>query len=220
MKLPANLIDLLHQASPCYVTTLMPDGSPQMTQTWVDTDGEHIVINTVQGFQKVKNLERDPRVAVGVSDPSNPSRYYAIRGRVVNITTEGGAEHIEALAQRYLGGPYPWYGGRDQVRASSLSARTRSTRWARRSTSGHLAPRSESGWSVHFWEFPTDRARSRVPGGHCPGQEFFGADMRHPVYSSHTGPGGVAGSMMQGGNRADNNWPPRCEGQGSLARVT
>jgi len=94
----------------------MPDGSPQMTQTWVDTDGEHIVINTVEGFQKVKNVERDPRVAVSVSDPRNPSRYYAIRGRVVNITTEGGAEHIEALAQRYLGGPYPWYGGRDQVR--------------------------------------------------------------------------------------------------------
>jgi PPOX class probable F420-dependent enzyme len=94
----------------------MPDGSPQMTQTWVDTDGEHIVINTVQGFQKVKNVERDPRVAVSVSDPSNPSRYYAIRGRVVDITTEGGAEHIETLAQRYLGSPYPWYGGRDQVR--------------------------------------------------------------------------------------------------------
>jgi hypothetical protein len=47
---------------------------------------------------------------------SRPSRYYAIRGRVVNITAEGGAEHIEALAWRYLGAPYPWYGGRDQVR--------------------------------------------------------------------------------------------------------
>ena len=49
MKLPANLIDLLHQASPCYVTTLMPDGSPQMTQTRVGTDGERVVINPVQG---------------------------------------------------------------------------------------------------------------------------------------------------------------------------
>ncbi|HEY4701245.1 MAG TPA: pyridoxamine 5'-phosphate oxidase family protein, partial [Streptosporangiaceae bacterium] len=66
--------------------------------------------------QKVKNIERDPRVAVNVSDPSSPSRYYAVRGRVVNVTTEGGAEHIETLAQRYLGGPYPWYGGRDQIR--------------------------------------------------------------------------------------------------------
>jgi len=96
--------------------TSMPDGSPQMTRTWVDTDGEHVVINTVQGHQKVKNVERDPRVAVNVCDLSSPSRYYAIRGRVVSITTEGGAEHIETLAQRFLGTPYPWYGGRDQVR--------------------------------------------------------------------------------------------------------
>ncbi|MGD0442166.1 MAG: PPOX class F420-dependent oxidoreductase [Acidimicrobiales bacterium] len=116
MTLPLDLVTLLQRPSLCYITTLMPDGSPQITQTWVDTDGEHIVINTVRGFQKVKNVERDPRVAVSVSDPSNPSRYYAIRGRVVGITTEGGADHIEALSQRYLGGAYPWYGGRNQVR--------------------------------------------------------------------------------------------------------
>jgi PPOX class probable F420-dependent enzyme len=116
VNLPEGLITLLRQPSTCFLATVMPDGSPQMTQTWVDTDGEHVVINTVQGFQKIKNIERDPRVAVSVSDPASPSRYYAIRGRVVNATTEGGAEHIEALAQRYLRAPYPWYGGRDQVR--------------------------------------------------------------------------------------------------------
>jgi PPOX class probable F420-dependent enzyme len=116
VNLPEGLIALLRQPSPCFLTTLMPDGSPQMTQTWVDTDGENIVINTVQGFQKVRNVERDPRVAVSVCDPSSSFRYYAVRGRVVNVTTEGGAEHIEALAQRYLGTDYPWYGGRDQVR--------------------------------------------------------------------------------------------------------
>ncbi len=116
MDLPEGLIALLRQPSPCFLTTLMPDGSPQMTETWADTDGVHVIVNTVQSFQKVKNVERDPRVAVAVSDPSNPYRYYAVRGRVVNVTTEGGAEHIETLAQRYLGGPYPWYGGRDQVR--------------------------------------------------------------------------------------------------------
>jgi len=116
MSLPEGLIALLRQPSPCFLTTLMPDGSPQVTQTWVDTDGGHVLINTVQGFQKVRNIERDPRVAVGVSDQARPSRYFAIRGRVTGVTTEGGAEHIEALAQRYLGTPYPWYGGRDQVR--------------------------------------------------------------------------------------------------------
>ncbi|MGP8162128.1 MAG: PPOX class F420-dependent oxidoreductase [Candidatus Dormibacteria bacterium] len=116
MNLPDGLVALLRKPSLCFVTTLMPDGSPQITQTWVDTDSEHVIINTVQTHQKVRNVERDPRVAVGICDPSNPSRYYAVRGRVVRITTEGGAEHIESLAQRYLGGPYPWYGGRDQVR--------------------------------------------------------------------------------------------------------
>ena len=116
MDLPEDLLSLLRQASPCYVATTMPDGSPQLTQTWVDTDGEHVVINTVQGFQKLRNVERDPRVSVAVADPANPFRYYEVRGHVVATTTEGGTEHIEELSQRYTGGPYPWYGGRDQVR--------------------------------------------------------------------------------------------------------
>jgi PPOX class probable F420-dependent enzyme len=116
MKLPQPLVDLLRQASPCYIATLMADGSPQMTQTWVDTDGENVLINTVQGFQKDKNVTRDPRVALNVSDASNPSRYFEVRGRVVASTSDSGAAHIEALAQRYLGTPYPWYGGRNQTR--------------------------------------------------------------------------------------------------------
>ena len=106
----------MRAANPCFITTLMPDGSPQTTQTWVDTDGRHVVINTVQTHQKMRNIERDPRVSVAVCDITNPSRYFSVRGRVTNITTERGAEHIEVLAQRYTGGPYQWYGGRDQVR--------------------------------------------------------------------------------------------------------
>jgi PPOX class probable F420-dependent enzyme len=116
VDLPDSLLDLLHRPSPCFVATLMPDGAPQMTQTWVDTDGTHILINTVAGFQKVRNIERDARVALNVVDPSEVSRYHAVRGRVVSITADGAAEHIERLAQKYLGGPYPWFGGRDQVR--------------------------------------------------------------------------------------------------------
>jgi PPOX class probable F420-dependent enzyme len=115
-SLPDGLVALMREASPCFISTTMPDGSPQLTQTWVDTDGAHILINTVEGFQKVKNVRRDPRVAVAVSDPSNPARYFAVRGEVVNVTSEGGAEHIEQLSQRYLGTAYPWYGGRDQTR--------------------------------------------------------------------------------------------------------
>jgi PPOX class probable F420-dependent enzyme len=114
--LPDDVVALLRGPNPCFVATVMPDGSPQTTETWVDTDGHHVVINTVEGFQKVRNLRRDPRVSVAVADVTRPSRYVAVRGRVVDITTEGASEHIESLARRYLGGPYPWFGGRDQVR--------------------------------------------------------------------------------------------------------
>jgi phosphoenolpyruvate synthase/pyruvate phosphate dikinase len=85
--LPDGLIALLQKASPCFVATVMPDGSPQLTQTWVDTDGENIVLNVV--------------------DPEDVSRFYAVRGRVIATTTEGGRESIDAISQKYLGIPYP-----------------------------------------------------------------------------------------------------------------
>lgn len=116
MDLTPDVLDLLRQPSTCYLATSMPDGSPQVTQTWVDTDGKHVVINIVQGSVKSKNVARDPRVAVAVSDPAESQRFFQIRGRVVSATTEGGAKHIEMLSHKYLGEPYPWFAGRDQVR--------------------------------------------------------------------------------------------------------
>jgi PPOX class probable F420-dependent enzyme len=116
VDLPDPVLDLLRRPSPCFLATLMPDGSPQVTQTWVDTDGTHVLVNTVEGHQKVRNVRRDPRVSLGVADPDDVSSYVEVRGRVVELTREGAAEHIERLAQRYLGRPYPWFGGRDQVR--------------------------------------------------------------------------------------------------------
>ena len=103
IPLPQELLELLRRPSPCFIATLMPDGSPQLTQTWVTTDGEHIVINTPDWTQKVKNVARDARVAVNVVDPDDISRYFAVRGRVISTTTEGGAESIDAISQKYLG---------------------------------------------------------------------------------------------------------------------
>jgi len=116
VKLTEEILALLRQPSTCYIATLMKDGSPQVTQTWVDTDGEHVIINSVQGFVKLKNIKRDPRVAVVISAPDSPTRYFQIRGRVIKMTTDGGAEHIEKISQKYTGKPYSWYGGREQVR--------------------------------------------------------------------------------------------------------
>jgi PPOX class probable F420-dependent enzyme len=93
---------LLREPVHCQVATLMPDGSPQITQVWVDTDGTHVLVNTAEGRQKVRNVRRDPRVALNVVDPSNAWRLAGIRGRVVEVTAEGGDDLIDQLAKKYL----------------------------------------------------------------------------------------------------------------------
>jgi PPOX class probable F420-dependent enzyme len=116
VPLPEGLLELLRKPSPCFVATLMPNGSPQLTQTWVSTDGENVVINIVEGHQKARNFVRDPRVAINVVDPDNVFRFYAIRGRVVSMTTEGGLDSINEISQKYLGIPYPNFTGQPETR--------------------------------------------------------------------------------------------------------
>ncbi len=87
----------------------MPDGSPQITQQWVDTDGEHVLVNTAQHRQKTKNVRRDPHEAVNVVNPENAWRLGEVRGRVVDVTTEGADRLIDELAKKYLGADtYPF----------------------------------------------------------------------------------------------------------------
>lgn len=116
MPLPDGLLDLLRRPSPCFIATVMPDGSPQLTQTWVTTDGDHILINIVDGMQKARNVARDPRVAVNIVDPDDTSRYYGVRGRVIATTTDGAADSIDDISQKYLGRPYPQFRGVPETR--------------------------------------------------------------------------------------------------------
>ena len=90
MILPDGLLELLRAPSTCYIATLMRDGSPQLTQVWVDTDGEHVIVNSVDTHLKVRNIRRDPRVALTISDPAKPRRFFQVRGRALSVTKEGG----------------------------------------------------------------------------------------------------------------------------------
>ena len=83
--------------------TLMSDGSPHVAPTWVDYDGDMILINTAAGRIKEKNINQDKRVALSVYDNSNPYNMVAIRGRVKEITEQDADAHIDRLAKRYLG---------------------------------------------------------------------------------------------------------------------
>jgi PPOX class probable F420-dependent enzyme len=94
---------LFHGKNFAFVSTLMKDGSPQVTPTWVDMEDDNIIINTAEGRLKHKNISRDPRIAIGVVDQNNPYHMVTVRGRVVQQTNEGADEHIDKLAKKYLG---------------------------------------------------------------------------------------------------------------------
>ncbi len=103
--IPDEYLDLIKDESKAFgaLATLMKNGSPQLTPVWFNTDGKHILINSAVGRIKDRNMRRDPRVAFVIIDPKNPYRYIQIRGRVVEITTEGASHHIDILAKKYTG---------------------------------------------------------------------------------------------------------------------
>lgn len=86
-----------------HLATLEPDGSPQVTPVWVDVDNEHILVNSAVGRKKVRNVERDPRVSLEVVEQENPYSMLSVKGKVVDITTDGADQHIDAMAKKYLG---------------------------------------------------------------------------------------------------------------------
>ena len=102
-KLNEPQVALIKAKNFAFVGTLMPDGSPQVSPMWVEYDGEHVILNSEVTRAKVKNMQRDPRVTVCVSNHENPYEYLEIRGRVVAMTTEGAFDGIDMLSKKYLG---------------------------------------------------------------------------------------------------------------------
>lgn len=95
---------LLKKPLIAHLATVMPDGTPQVTPTWVDTDGQNVLVNTAEGRIKTRNVRRMPKVALSVVDPADPFMgSLQVRGEVVEVTTKGADEHIDALAGRYTG---------------------------------------------------------------------------------------------------------------------
>jgi PPOX class probable F420-dependent enzyme len=103
-KLTPGQASFLHeQPNVAVVAALRPDGTPHQTVTWIDYDGEHVLVNLNTFRTKLRYLEADPRVSVLVLDRDNPFRRIRIDGRVVEITKEGAYEHIVRQAGVYLG---------------------------------------------------------------------------------------------------------------------
>lgn len=106
MKLiPETHHDLLKDEARAFASlaTTMADGAPQLTPLWFNLDGEDILINSVKGRVKDRNMRERPEVALLIVGLDNPYRYIQVRGRVVGISEEGGVDHIDALSQKYQG---------------------------------------------------------------------------------------------------------------------
>ena len=89
------------------VVTLMPDGQPQALLTWIDSDGENLLVNTEPQRQKAKNIGRDPRVTVLIHSADNAWDWAEVRGHVAEtVTGQEARDHIDALSRRYLGTDY------------------------------------------------------------------------------------------------------------------
>jgi len=107
MSLDDDVIRLSKGANLATVATLMPDGRPQALPTWIDTDGEVLLVNTEPQRQRSLNVARDPRVTVLILSANNPWDWAEVRGHVVD--TIGGDQaraHIDELSNRYTGSDY------------------------------------------------------------------------------------------------------------------
>ncbi len=76
---------LLDGPNLAHIATLLPDGSPHSVPLWVGLEGELIAILTSPGSRKARNLSRDPRVAISVTDRERPTAMGSIRGRVIRL---------------------------------------------------------------------------------------------------------------------------------------
>jgi PPOX class probable F420-dependent enzyme len=111
-ELTPEVRELFEGANFAHVATLMPDGSPHSVAVWAGIEDGRIVFFTQPTSQKARNLARDGRVAISITDHENPYRTGRVRGRLV-ATREGdeALEVIDRLSHKYTGQPFPMRSG-------------------------------------------------------------------------------------------------------------
>jgi PPOX class probable F420-dependent enzyme len=106
MTLPPSARDLIDSGALAHMVTLNRDGSPQVTCVWVGLDGDDIISGHLGRFQKLKNVERDPRVSLSLeaseANEIGMRHYLVVHGRA-RIEEGGAPELLQRLAEVYIG---------------------------------------------------------------------------------------------------------------------
>ena len=103
--IPDSHQDLFDGDACVALTTIMPDGQPQITPVWCNLDRDYVLINTMRGFRKEKNMRANPKVTLLAFNPKQPLHSIEIRGIVIEMTEEGALEHLDQLTQLYMHTP-------------------------------------------------------------------------------------------------------------------
>src|SRR5215472_14320094 len=90
-----------------HLSTLRADGSPRTWVVWVGLEGDHILVCTSDATWKAKDMRRDPRVALSVTDMANPHRMAAIQGRVVEARPGENCRYMDPISFKYTNAPFP-----------------------------------------------------------------------------------------------------------------
>lgn len=92
---------ILHSKAFAHLATLGPNGEPQSSPMWFLWDGEHIKFTHTTQRQKYQNIQRDPRVAISITDPDEPYTYAEFRGVVERIEDNPDGSFYNTLAEHY-----------------------------------------------------------------------------------------------------------------------
>lgn len=95
--------DLLTSKAVAFVSTVGRRGEPQVTPLWFLWDGGSVRFSLVEGRQKLRNLRRDPRIAVAIADPARPTYYVELRGTVPELVPDPERELERLIATKYVG---------------------------------------------------------------------------------------------------------------------
>jgi len=107
IPIPADVRTLLEAPNYVHLSTLRRDGSPRNWVVWVGLEGEHILVCTSNTIWKAKDMLRDPRVALSVTDIENPYRMAAIQGRVVEVRPDDDCSYMDPISYKYTSAPFP-----------------------------------------------------------------------------------------------------------------
>lgn len=107
IPIPPDVRALLEAPNYVHLSTLRADGSPRNWVVWVGLEGEHILVCTSDRIWKAKDMRRDQRVALSVTDMSNPYRMAAVQGRVVEARADEGCRYMDPISVKYTGELFP-----------------------------------------------------------------------------------------------------------------